>query len=101
MQRFALTRKAKEDLRAIAVFTEQMWGREQRNVYVKQFDEVFHMLSATPRAGKVCSHIAAGYRKFPQGSHVIFYKSGTATSVEIIRILHKSMDVDAQFPALD
>jgi toxin ParE1/3/4 len=54
------------------------------------------MLADTPLAGKACDNIKAGYKKFPQGSHIIFYKVGSQTSIEIIRILHKHMDVDAQ-----
>lgn len=45
MKAFALTSKAKADLRAIAIFTEKRWGREQRNLYIKQFDDVFHLLT--------------------------------------------------------
>lgn len=96
MKPFVLTNQAKADLRAIALFTEQSWGREQRNLYVKQFDDAFHLLATSPLAGKDCSYLRAGYRKFPQGSHIIFYKTGTASVIEIIRILHKSMDVDAK-----
>ena len=36
------------------------------------------------------------YRKFPQGSHIVFYKDGSTSKIEIIRVLHKSMDVDTQ-----
>ena len=97
MKLFALTSKAKEDLRAIAIFTEERWGREQRNIYVKQFDDAFHWLANSPLVGKACDHIKDGYRKFPQGSHLIFYKQGNQTKIEIVRILHKSMDVDSEF----
>lgn len=96
MKPFVLTNQAKADLRAIALFTEQSWGKEQRNLYVKQFDDAFHLLATSPLAGKDCSYLRAGYRKFPQGSHIIFYKTGTASVIEIIRILHKSMDVDSR-----
>jgi toxin ParE1/3/4 len=37
-----------------------------------------------------------GYRKFPEGSHIIFYKPGTTSVIEVIRILHKSMDAPTQ-----
>ena len=96
MRPFDLTRKALADLRAIAIFTEERWGVVQRNTYIKQFDDAFHALAANPALGKVCDEIMPGYRKFPQGSHIIFYKVGSQTSIEIIRILHKHMDVDAQ-----
>jgi len=97
MRPFQLTNKAKSDLKQIAIFTEKRWGREQRNLYLKQFDDAFHLLADKPLAGKDCDYIKEGYRKFPQGSHVIFYKAGSECKVEIIRILHKHMDVSFQF----
>jgi toxin ParE1/3/4 len=98
MKAFQLTTKAKSDLRQIAIFTERRWGREQRNIYLKQLDDAFHLLADTPLAGKECDYIKKGYRKFPQGSHVIFYKAGSISKIEIIRILHKHMDVSPRFP---
>lgn len=98
MRSFALTSKAKADLWAIAIFTEERWGKEQRNLYIKQFDEAFHLLAKAPLAGKSCNHIRNGYSKFPQGSHVIFYKVINEEQIEIVRILHKNMDVDSKFP---
>lgn len=99
MKPFDLTHKAKTDLRKIAVFTEANWGVEQRNAYIKQFDEAFHRLAACPLMGKQCDEIMPGYRKFPQGSHMIYYKRGSSCVIEIVRILHKSMDVEVQLLA--
>ena len=96
MKPFALTRSAVADLRSIAIFTEGRWGREQRNLYLKQFDDAFHMLADSPAVGTACDDIMPGYRKFLQGSHVIFFRSGTKSVIEIIRVLHQSMDVETQ-----
>lgn len=97
MKAFELTRKAKEDLRKIARFTEKRWGRDQRFLYIKQFDEVFHLLAETPSVGKQCDYIKEGCRKFPQSSHIIFYRENTKSKIIIIRILHKNMDVESKF----
>ncbi|OGT73096.1 MAG: plasmid stabilization protein ParE [Gammaproteobacteria bacterium RIFCSPLOWO2_02_FULL_56_15] len=97
MKPFALTNEAKADLKAIARFTEKRWGREQRNLYIKQFDDAFHLQAATPLMGKACDYIKTGYRKFPQGSHILFYKAGVVSKIEIVRIHHKNMDVDSKF----
>ena len=94
---FVLTNRAMADLQAIALFTEERWGKEQRNLYIKQFDDAFHMLANAPLAGKACDYIRNGYRKFPQGSHIIFYKDSNKQKIEIVRILHKNMDVEAKF----
>ena len=97
MKTFELTKEAKKDLRRIAIFTEKRWGRDQRFLYIKQFDDVFHLLAKTPSVGKQCEYIKEGYRKSPQSSHIIFYRKNTKSKITIIRILHKSMDVESKF----
>lgn len=47
--------------------------------------------------GVACDEIMPGYRKFSQGSHVIFFKNTTKGVIEIVRVLHQSMDVETQF----
>ncbi len=92
MGTFTLTQKAKSDLKSIAAYTERRWGRHQRRVYAKQFDDAFHMLAETPSTGVECDFIKSGYRKFPCSSHTIFYRSASDTKIEIVRILHKRMN---------
>ena len=77
MPNFKLSRKAKADLRSIALYTERKWGRDQRNHYLLQFDQCFHLLGENPNLGR--------------GSHIIFYRLAADGATEIIRILHKRM----------
>ncbi|MFA1563369.1 type II toxin-antitoxin system RelE/ParE family toxin [Aliivibrio fischeri] len=99
MKPFTLTISAKNDLKDVAIFTARRWGKEQRNIYLKQFDDSFWLLAENPDIGKDCDEIRNGYRKFPQGSHVIFYKQTGSQQIQIIRILHKSMDISPIFGA--
>ena len=80
----------------IGRFTEKKWGVEQRNIYLKQLDDCFSQLSDNPMQGTPCDYISKNYRKFPQGSHLVFYKYKQKNVIEIIRILHKSMDVKSK-----
>lgn len=96
MNLFQLSREAKNDLRSIAFFTENRWGKTQRNLYIKQLDDAFFMLAQNPNLGISCDYIRDGYRKFPQGSHIIFYKHSNSANILVVRILHKSMDYDLQ-----
>lgn len=96
MKAFELTKEAKEDLRKIARFTEKRWGRDQRFLYIKQFDDVFLLLAKTPSVGKKCEYIKKGYRKFPQSSHIIFYRENENNKIVVIRILHKNMDIESK-----
>jgi toxin ParE1/3/4 len=96
MRAFTLTKKAKADLKSIASYTQRKWGKEQRKIYARQFDDVFHMLSETPAAGIKCDFIRLGYRKFPVTSHIVFYHSVSQSEIEVVRILHKRMDAKSQ-----
>lgn len=97
MGQFTLTNKAKADLKSIAIYTQRKWGKNQRALYLKQFDDAFHLLADSPDAGVNCDFIKQGYRKFPNTSHVIFYRIVNDSQIEIVRILHKRMDVEINF----
>ena len=92
MGTFTLTQKAKADLKSIAAYTQRRWGRQQRGLYAKQFDDAFFMLANAPEVGNDCGFIKPGYRRFPNASHIIFYRSLSDSQIEIVRILHKRMD---------
>jgi len=95
MPKYRLSRKAVSDLMEIAKYTEKKWGLTQRNAYLKQIDDSFTQLSKNPNLGVKCDYVRKGYRKFHQGSHIVFYRLNKSKQLEIIRILHKSMDVES------
>jgi len=94
---FTVTEAAKSDLKNIARFTQKRWGLEQRNKYLKMLDDSFHQLASHPATGRACNEIKVGYYKFPTGSHMIFYRKKGALKIQIVRVLHESMDVEMQF----
>ena len=96
MGTFTLSKKAKNDLRSIAAYTQRKWGKNRRRVYLKQFDDTFHMLANSPNLGVQCDFIKAGYRRFPVARHLIFYRGISSSKIRIVRILHKRMDAKAQ-----
>jgi len=91
---FFLTKKAKDDLKNIARYTEARWGRDQRNQYLKDLDGAFHDLAKMPDKGRNCDYLRSGYRKYGIGKHLIFYRSADNNDIEIVRILHGRMDVE-------
>ena len=96
MVNFHLTELAKQDLRSIGRYTQITWGRAQRNTYLAKIDAAFQLLAMEPQLGKSCDDLLAGYRKYPVGKHLIFYRQ-SADRLEIIRILHQRMDIEAHF----
>ena len=95
MPAFRLTVKARADLLDIGRYTQQTWGRDQRNRYLSRLDEAFHLLARERDRGRPCDDIRQGYRKYHLGRHVIFYRQ-TGEDIEIIRILHERMDIEAR-----
>jgi len=89
---FYLTNAAVEDMLDIGAYTEDQWGREQRNRYLDQLDQAFHDLNTMPEMGLSCDHYRAGYRQFLVGRHWIFYRRLNDEDIEIVRILHELMD---------
>jgi toxin ParE1/3/4 len=56
MSGFFLTRKAREDLKGIARYTETTWGRTQRNQYLGLLYEGFAALAGNPLLGTDCAY---------------------------------------------
>ena len=50
-------------------------------------------LADNPLLGKARDEVKESYRSFHEGSHVIFYRMA-GDDIEIIGILHQSMDVE-------
>ena len=93
---FRVSRAASQDLLRIGRFTERRWGKARRNHYLGQLDEAFALIAENDSIGKICDDISSGYRKFPEGSHVVYYR--VTDIVEIIRILHERMEPDSYLP---
>lgn len=94
MSSFSLTNSARADLKSIAVYTQKTWGSGQRKSYIKELDMTFQFLTENPLSGNPCDYITPGLRKHNHKSHTIFYEADER-SISIVRILHKSMDVES------
>ncbi|MDQ2702171.1 MAG: type II toxin-antitoxin system RelE/ParE family toxin [Pseudomonadota bacterium] len=96
MRHFDLTQSARADLLSIARYTQERWGATQRNAYLKEIDKRFRELAMNPLMGRTCDDIRDGYRKFPHGVHMIYYKLPGDEELLIVRILHMTMDVESR-----
>lgn len=96
MRRFRLSEAADSDLRKIAEETLERWGKDQRDGYLTEMFDAFERLAETPDIAMQLDGVRKGYRKFPQGSHIIFFRKSAIHNIEIIRVLHKRIDVEAK-----
>jgi toxin ParE1/3/4 len=62
-------------------------------VYVRQIRRAVEIVAEDPRRGRNCDNIRAGYRKYPAGSHFVFYRV-VEGGIDVVRILHQRMDFD-------
>jgi len=95
-RKIRVTPRARDDLQKIGRYTEQTWGKAQRNRYLKSIDTRFHWLAENPLLGRHRTEICEGYYSFPEGHHVIFYLV-RKNAIDIIGIPHKEMDVISYF----
>ncbi|GAB4353483.1 MAG: type II toxin-antitoxin system RelE/ParE family toxin [Methylohalobius crimeensis] len=92
MSGFRITPRARDDLKNIGRYTLQVWGREQRDRYLRNLDHRFAWLAQNPHLGKHRPDILEDYYCFPQGAHLIFYLMRD-DGIDIIGIPHQNMDV--------
>lgn len=87
MAEFHLSAEARADLRDIALYTQAMWGHEQRNSYVFELEGVFDRLAAMPGLGRSREDIRPGVFSHPAGRHMVWYRP-VDKGIEILRVLH-------------
>ena len=87
---------AEADLEDIWLYTLQNWSLEQADKYFAELMAAVEGLVSGDRIGRSACDIRAGYWKYGEGRHFIFY-AVTDDRLDVIRILHKQMDVAAKF----
>jgi toxin ParE1/3/4 len=91
MLRANLSPKAKRDLRNIGTYTERKWGQNQRIKYTDQLYDRIDDLVLNPDKGRKRPDLPGNPYSYHEGRHVIFYRQ-PPEAIEIIRVLHDSMD---------
>ena len=91
-----LTPKARADLDAIWEYTVRQWGVDQAETYLASLGKTMQLLADNPGLGTRIDYVKSGYRKFPAASQMLIYRV-ISNTIEIVRVLHKSMDVEGKF----
>lgn len=94
--RFRLTPRAAADLNHIAVYSLRKWGRQQTTAYLKALNERFLWLAEVPEIERARTELLPELRSFGEGSHIIFYRA-RETIIDIVGVVHMSMDIDSNF----
>ncbi|SBS28920.1 Toxin ParE1 [Marinomonas spartinae] len=89
---YTYSKLAAQDLIDIYLYTAQTWGQKQADIYDTVLERAVILLADSSSLGRTCDDIKTGYRRFEHEHHIIFYRK-REKDIFIIRILHKSMDI--------
>lgn len=92
---YRLLEKARNDLEEIWFYTFKNWSEEQADKYVGAILDEIEYLAAYPDSGRDQTHIREGYKYSQVKSHLIYYRViKHGKEVEVVRVLHKRMDIE-------
>ena len=93
MAKYPLSNKAVSDLSQIWNYTYETWSENQADNYYSFLISTFESIALNPNLGKSYDVIALKLLGLLAKRHIIFYRKMDNGSIEIIRILHSSMDL--------
>lgn len=86
---------AEQDLVNIWLYTWHEWSEQQADFYLDALDQAMRLLAEQPYLGKERREFTPAVRSYSYAHHVIVYLV-IDDGINIIRVLHKNMDVDSQ-----
>lgn len=92
-RKYLITRRALKDLQEIWSYTRRNWSVEQADRYYSLLVDEFDFVANNFETGRSMEHVKEGYRASNVKSYVIYFRR-TEGEVEIVRVLHRLMDVE-------
>ena len=92
MAKYIVTSEAHGDIDEIFAFI----SADNFEAAIKFYDrllEVFRMLGENPFAGRERDELREGFRGFPEGNYLVFYRKW-ADKIAIARVIHGARDLD-------
>lgn len=81
----------------IWIYTSQKWSVVQADKYYDLLIASFNQIVLNPNCGNSYDGVEPGLRGFRVEKHIVFYEQIDTKTIEIIRILHQSMDIESRF----
>jgi toxin ParE1/3/4 len=95
MPRHEASKIAQAEIKAIARFTRERWGKEQRRVCTRGLRDAIERLAEAPNLAVLCRDLVPPARTHPHGSHLIVFVDRD-DGVLVLRVLHRSMDISSR-----
>lgn len=101
-----LAHQAEQDFAEILRWTTRRFGPEQARTYARTLSQAIEALSAGPEVlgSRARDDILPGIRTLHvarqgyTGRHFVVFRTGTGLTIEILRLLHDSMDLARHLP---
>jgi toxin ParE1/3/4 len=93
MAKVILRQEAINDLSDIWFYTLHKWSETQADKYYNEIKIACKEIGENPTIGKNYTDISEQLLGFKSGKHILFYHQISADEIEVIRILHESMDL--------
>ena len=96
MAKYFFTNKAAEDLADIWNYTFENWSESQADKYYDLLIMTCSTLANDPKMGKQYDILSEGIIGYKISKHIIFYQIISKREIEIVRILHRMMDLKSK-----
>ena len=91
MRKVRLHARAESDLIDIWAYSFEEWDDVQADKYLDEFNAAINSLAGNPYLGVRRDNVREGYRALFVNRHAVYYRL-SATSVDVVRVLHGQMD---------
>ncbi|MFC2079858.1 type II toxin-antitoxin system RelE/ParE family toxin [Bacteroidota bacterium] len=93
---YKISQRALQDLNDIWQYTHANWSIIQADRYYNLILDQIEFLSKEVYNGISRDYIKIGYRSIAIKSHIVFYKISDDNVLEVVRILHKMVDIETK-----
>ena len=93
MADYKLSKKAVEDISKIWAYTLETWSENKADKYYEMLISSFQEIVNNPNSGKNYEGITPNLFGVKVNRHIVFYRIVNKDYIEIIRVLHESMDL--------
>ncbi len=94
MNTYRLLPAAERDLESIWHYTEKNWGANQADCYIDGLIDLFELLSENPQMCRERHEFCPPVFIHHHAHHLVVFMV-SSIGIDVIRILHESMDIDA------
>ncbi len=95
MDNFRLPPEAENDLESIWQYPAENWGIDQAHAYLDGLVDIFQLLSENPLMCRERIEFTPPVYIHHHAHHLVVFIL-SETGIDIVRVLHESMDIDGQ-----